>query len=44
MLTEGKVSMEVHWGLDEEEIKKGYILCCQSYPLTEKLSVDFDIK
>ncbi len=41
---EGKVAMKVHWGLDEEEIKKGYILCCQSYPQSEKLSVDFDIK
>ncbi len=44
LLTEGKVNMEVHWGLEEEEIKRGYILCCQSYPLTEKLAVDFDIK
>lgn len=41
-LLEGKVEMDVHWGLEEEEIAKGYILTCQSHPLTEKVVVDFD--
>ncbi len=43
-LVEGEVEMDVHWGLDEEEIDKGYILTCQSHPKTEKVVVDFDIK
>jgi ring-1,2-phenylacetyl-CoA epoxidase subunit PaaE len=43
-LLEGEVSMDVHWGLEEEEIDKGYILACQSHPKTEKVMVDFDIK
>jgi ring-1,2-phenylacetyl-CoA epoxidase subunit PaaE len=43
-LIEGKVDMEVHWGLEEEEIEKGFILTCQSHPKTEKVVVDFDIK
>lgn len=43
-LLEGEVEMDVHWGLEEEEIKKGYILTCQSHPKTEKVIVDFDIK
>lgn len=43
-LLEGEVMMDVHWGLEEEEIEKGYILTCQSHPKTEKVSVDFDIK
>ena len=43
-LLEGEVEMDVHWGLEEEEIKKGYILTCQSHPKTEKVVVDFDIK
>lgn len=43
-LVEGEVSMDVHWGLEEEEIEQGYILTCQSHPKTEKLIVDFDIK
>lgn len=41
-LLEGKVEMDVHWGLEEEEIAKGYILTCQSHPLTERIVVDFD--
>ena len=43
-LLEGEVSMDVHWGLEEEEVEKGYILTCQSHPKTEKIVVDFDIK
>ena len=43
-LLEGEVEMDVHWGLEEEEIEKGYILTCQSHPKTEKVTVDFDIK
>ncbi len=43
-LLEGDVEMDVHWGLEHEEIEKGYILTCQSHPKTEKVVVDFDIK
>jgi ring-1,2-phenylacetyl-CoA epoxidase subunit PaaE len=43
-LVEGEVMMDVHWGLEEEEIEKGYILTCQSHPKTEKVVVDFDVK
>jgi len=43
-LIDGEVSMDVHWGLEEEEIAKGFILTCQAHPKTEKVSVDFDIK
>lgn len=43
-LKDGKVKMDVHWGLEDEEIEKGYILACQSHPLTQSLTVDFDIK
>ncbi len=43
-LLEGEVSMDVHWGLEEDEIEKGFILTCQSHPKTEKVVVDFDIK
>lgn len=41
-LVEGEVHMDVHWGLEEEEIKQGFILTCQSHPRSEKLLVDFD--
>ena len=43
-LSEGEVEMDVHWGLEHEEIEKGFILTCQSHPKTEKVVVDFDIK
>jgi ring-1,2-phenylacetyl-CoA epoxidase subunit PaaE len=43
-LTEGEVEMDVHWGLEHEEVEQGYILTCQSHPKTEKVVVDFDIK
>jgi ring-1,2-phenylacetyl-CoA epoxidase subunit PaaE len=43
-LLEGEVEMDVHWGLEHEEIEKGFILTCQSHPKTEKVVVDFDIK
>lgn len=43
-LLEGEVSMDVHWGLEEEELKQGYILTCQSHPMTDRVVIDFDIK
>lgn len=43
-LTEGEVEMDVHWGLEHEEIEKGFILTCQSHPKTGKVMVDYDIK
>lgn len=43
-LLEGEVEMDVHWGLEDEEVEQGYILTCQSHPRTQKIVVDFDIK
>ena len=43
-LLEGEVTMDVHWGLEPEEVEEGYILACQSHPVTEKVVIDFDIK
>lgn len=43
-LLEGEVTMDVHWGLEEEEVENGYILTCQAHPKTEKVVVDFDEK
>ena len=43
-LLEGEVKMDVHWGLEEEEIEQGYILTCQSHPVTQRVTVDFDVK
>ena len=43
-LLEGEVEMDVHWGLEHEEIEQGFILTCQSHPKTEKVVIDFDVK
>lgn len=43
-LLEGKVEMDVHWGLEEEEVKQGFILTCQSHPASPRVVVDFDAK
>lgn len=40
----GKVSMDVNWGLEPEEVAKGYILTCQSHPQTDQIVVDFDAR
>ena len=41
-LVEGKVKMKVNYSLLEEEVAEGFILTCQSYPLTSTLVVDYD--
>ena len=41
-LVEGDVEMLVTYGLDEDEIKEGYILTCQAIPISDKVVVDFD--
>ena len=43
-LLEGEVSMDVNWGLEQDEIDRGFILTCQSHPKTERVVVDFDVK
>jgi ring-1,2-phenylacetyl-CoA epoxidase subunit PaaE len=43
-LVEGRVEMDVNWGLEPDEVAAGYILTCQSHPKTEKVVVDFDAK
>ena len=43
-LIEGKVSMDVNWGLESDEVAKGFILTCQSHPTTGKIVVDFDAR
>ncbi|MEY2918103.1 MAG: phenylacetate-CoA oxygenase/reductase subunit PaaK [Bacteroidota bacterium] len=43
-LLAGKVKMDINWGLDQEEIEQGFILTCQSHPVSEKVMVDFDVK
>lgn len=41
-LLEGEVQMDINYGLEETEIAAGYILTCQSHPITKKVTIDFD--
>jgi ring-1,2-phenylacetyl-CoA epoxidase subunit PaaE len=43
-LKEGKIKMDVNYALEPDELEAGFILACQSHPITEKLIVDFDGK
>lgn len=38
----GKVKMDVNYALEPDEVEAGYILTCQSHPVTPKVGVDFD--
>ena len=42
-LLNGKVHMEACYALDDEEIKAGYILTCQSKPETDVVEVTYDM-
>ena len=39
---EGEVEMEANYALEDYEVKRGYILTCQSRPLSDRLVVDYD--
>lgn len=41
-LLEGEVEMEVNYGLEDSEVKDGYILTCQSHPRSARIVVDYD--
>jgi ring-1,2-phenylacetyl-CoA epoxidase subunit PaaE len=41
-LVEGEVDMDTCFALEEYEVRQGYVLCCQSYPVTDRVTVDFD--
>lgn len=41
-LMEGEVEMAANHALEDYEVAQGYILSCQSYPLTDRIAVDYD--
>ena len=43
-LIEGKVTMDVNYALEPDELEAGFILMCQSHPVSEKISIDYDQK
>ncbi|MDQ1266796.1 MAG: ring,2-phenylacetyl-CoA epoxidase subunit PaaE [Bacteroidota bacterium] len=43
LLLNGRVEMDERDALTDSEIEEGYILTCQSHPLTDDVSIDYDI-
>jgi ring-1,2-phenylacetyl-CoA epoxidase subunit PaaE len=39
---EGKVNMSANFALTEAEVEEGFILTCQSHPITERVVIDYD--
>ena len=39
---EGKVKMDANFALTDAEVDEGFILTCQSHPLSEKVVIDYD--
>ena len=34
--------MDVNFALEDYEVARGFVLTCQSYPVTDKVTVDYD--
>jgi ring-1,2-phenylacetyl-CoA epoxidase subunit PaaE len=41
-LVSGEVQMDRNFALEPEEVEAGYVLACQSHPLTSQVELDFD--
>ena len=39
---EGKVKMDANFALTDAEVEQGFVLTCQSHPITEKVVIDYD--
>ncbi|MFE0673084.1 1,2-phenylacetyl-CoA epoxidase subunit PaaE [Streptomyces sp. NPDC058867] len=42
LVTDGKAEMRRNFALEKSEVEAGYVLTCQSYPVSETLTVDYD--
>ncbi len=38
----GEVDMDNNYALEDYEVARGFVLCCQSFPVSHKLVLDFD--
>jgi len=43
-LISGEVTMDNNYALESDELARGFILTCQSHPVTDKVVIDFDLK
>lgn len=40
---DGKVEMKINYALEQDEVEQNYVLSCQAVPLTDQVTVDFDV-
>src|SRR5690606_18619446 len=43
-LEEGEVVMDVNYALEPDELAQGFILACQSHPISPSVVINYDIK
>jgi ring-1,2-phenylacetyl-CoA epoxidase subunit PaaE len=41
-VTNGEVDMRRNYALDDDEIQRGFVLTCQTHPVSDQVTVDFD--
>jgi len=41
-VTEGKVDLRRNFALEKAEVAAGFVLTCQSYPISDTITVDYD--
>ena len=41
-LVDGEVTMRRNYALEQEELDAGYVLTCQSLPVSDQITVDYD--
>ncbi len=40
--TEGEVDMRRNYALDDSEVERGFVLTCQTYPVSDAVTIDYD--
>jgi ring-1,2-phenylacetyl-CoA epoxidase subunit PaaE len=41
-VTQGEVDRDINYALEDYEVARGFVLGCQSYPVSDKLVIDYD--
>lgn len=42
LVTDGEVDLRRNYALDDDEVERGFVLTCQTLPVSERVTVDFD--
>ncbi|MGN6252938.1 MAG: 1,2-phenylacetyl-CoA epoxidase subunit PaaE [Marmoricola sp.] len=42
LVVDGEVDMRRNYALDDDEVARGFVLTCQTHPVSDEVSVDFD--